>query len=371
LLDFDLHGLSPEEIERLNAEWLAICALRDTLDVAYKGNQTPTYQSVLDIGERLAPEFFSHRLSILRRLQGDAEIREYEQRAAAQSALTNQPVRAIDVIEREIAECKAQLGTAGPRDQLARRLKRLERIRSRVIEDVMSENKLLLHDMYKAERPNLPSMPVGDLGFRMFRLPDKKILRLRLLHPERPEHSTGADMIYEMCAPRENLVKVAFVQYKAWNGKALYASKSRNLERQVSRLSDLACKSGLCAPNNGDEPHHGFRLPHCAAFLRPTDRLQPRTLRSVSRGFHVPVCIARELLAVDGTLRARDLRGRALSGRVFEELFSQSLAGSRWLPYADVEKLYSQHGVIDLEERILVHAQEFEDSLRDDDDDWP
>src|SRR5579862_9457746 len=141
LLDFDLHGLSPDEIERLNVEWLATCALRDTLDIAYKGNQTPTYQSVLAIGDRLAPELFSKPLSILRRLQGDAEIREYEQRAAAQTALTNQPVKSIDIVEREIAECKAQLATAGPRDQLARRLQRLERIRSRLIEDVMSENK--------------------------------------------------------------------------------------------------------------------------------------------------------------------------------------------------------------------------------------
>jgi hypothetical protein len=170
MIDLDLESLDPEEVARLDAEWLAISALRDTLDVATKGNATPTYQAVLDIAERLAPELFSRERSMVKRLQTDAVVREYEQRAAAESRLKEKRVTAVEVVEREIAEYEKLLeATPGPRDQLVRRLRHLESIRARLIPERRPEGRLLLHDVCVAGRPGLPRIPGGGLGSSAFR----------------------------------------------------------------------------------------------------------------------------------------------------------------------------------------------------------
>jgi hypothetical protein len=363
MIDLDFEGLDPEELARLDAEWLAVSALRDTLDIANKGNSTPTYQAALDFGERLAPELFSRQRSVFRRIQADAELREYHQRADAESSLTKKQVSPLEIVDREIADCRRLLATPGPRDQLLRRLRKLESVRERLLPQLRTEHTLLFHDVFLARRPRLPELPGGD-NCRDFRLPDAKLLRLRLLHPDRPEHTTGADVLYEVCATREARARVAFVQYKIWDGKVLYSSRSRNLERQVSKLSQLTCAGDLCSSDGAAGPPDRYRLPCCGAFLRPTDRLQAKGLRLVSRGFHVPICVARELLRADTAIHRHDLQGRALGARMFEELFAQGFAGSRWLPYERVEDLYRLHHILDPSERIVVHAQEFEDEER-------
>ena len=53
------------------------------------------------------------------------------------------------------------------------------------------------------------------------------------------------------------------------------------------------------------------------------------------------------------------IKNQSLSHKVFEEIFNSNMLGSRWLPYDDVEKLYRDHRIIEPEETIVIHAQEF------------
>jgi hypothetical protein len=359
MIDLDLENLSADEVARLEAEWLAINALRDTLDIANQGHPAPTYQETLDIGERLAPELFTRQRSVFRQLQTDAVVREYQQRAEARSIIENKLVTPAEIIDSEIGECRQMLNTPGQRDQLLRRLRNLESTRSKISQQSVTEGRLLFHDVFLAERPDLPRLSGGETNYRTFQLPHGRMLRIHLLHPDRPEYSTGADLLYEVCRIDKKEIRVAFVQYKLWDGRVLYASKSRNLTQQIAKLSELCCKGDLCSIGRSPGLPEEYRLPCCGAFLRPTDRLQKKNLRLISHGVHVPICVARQLLDKEKAVRRESLTGRSLSSRVFEELFSQGTTGSRWLPYHKVEMLYHRHNIINANERIIIHAQEF------------
>jgi len=44
---------------------------------------------------------------------------------------------------------------------------------------------------------------------------------------------------------------------------------------------------------------------------------------------------------------------------VFEELFNANMLGSKWLTYEELEKLYREHKILEADEHIIIHAQEF------------
>ncbi len=189
-----------------------------------------------------------------------------------------------------------------------------------------------------------------------------RALRIRVLHPDKPEHTRGADLIYEFCDQESRIARIALLQCKIWDGHTLRFSDAKNLDAQLQRLSSVSCEQELCNCPNFEQPPKGYRLPYCAAFLRPTDRLQRPDATLVSSGTHVPVCVARtvSLESTGGRALRRDpLRGRSVSQRLFEELFNRGMLGSRWLPYQEIEALYREHRILDSDQRIIVYAQEF------------
>ena len=63
---------------------------------------------------------------------------------------------------------------------------------------------------------------------------------------------------------------MAVIQYKMWDGHSFH--QDPRLLKQTARLKKFACVNRLCDPDWDDR--RTYRLPNCAAFLRPTDRLQ-------------------------------------------------------------------------------------------------
>ena len=59
------------------------------------------------------------------------------------------------------------------------------------------------------------------------------------------------------------------------------------LSLQLERLENFLCIAKLC---EGPEGSNLYRFPHCAGFLRPTDRLQRPNQKFVSTGEHLPIC---------------------------------------------------------------------------------
>jgi hypothetical protein len=55
----------------------------------------------------------------------------------------------------------------------------------------------------------------------------------------------------------------------------------------------------------------------------------------------------------------KNIRSECITHKVFEELFNTNMLGSRWLTYDEMEELYIKHGILESDERIILHAQEF------------
>lgn len=362
-MDFDDFDNKDENFdpERLDAEWVGLNALRETLRIAFKGQAAPTYSDTLRVARDLAPELYHPNVSVLAQAQEQPAVREYRQRALAESELRGLTVSPVEVINREIGELERLLTTHGERDRIESKIRTLETIKLQLQDRPYTENQLLMRDTFKAARSvHLVAPPIERDTYTEYRLPFDRGLRIRLLHPDRPEHVTGADLIYEIYSNRDRLVRLALVQYKVWDGEVLYLSEER-LHRQLERLRACSCSGNLCRNPEGETK--AYRLPHCASFLRPTDRLQSPSSRLISRGLHIPLCVVderKENTSRNGEmLLRRAVEGRAISQRIFEELFNRNMLGSRWLRYEEIEKFYHTYEIFRPEDRLLVHAQDF------------
>ena len=59
------------------------------------------------------------------------------------------------------------------------------------------------------------------------------------------------------------------------------------------------------------------------------------------------------------SIRRSTVEGQSVSHRMFEDLFNGSFLGSKKIDAADIEALYKETGVLDGDEMIIVHAQEY------------
>lgn len=353
-----------ELTRRLDGEWLALNAVRETIGIANRGTGDSTYLEALAIGREAAPRLFDPEFGLIAAAQEPPLVREYRQRAEAKSILDRHSITPLKLIDGDLAADEKLLEAAGSgrRDQLKRSVGSLRRAREWFEQRSYSESKLISRDVYGASRPELPSPPRVAGNYVEYGLAFERALRIRVLHPDRPEHTTGADLLYEFCEEQTKRVRVAFVQYKIWDGQTLRFSDAGTLPQQLSRMESVCCNAGLCTTADPQQPPESFRLPFCAAFLRPTDRLQRPDAALISSGLHVPVCVAKtaSLESVGGRVLRKDpIRGRAVSQRLFEELFNRNMLGSRWLTYGEVEALYRAHNILESDERIVVHAQEY------------
>jgi hypothetical protein len=349
--------------ERLDAEWLALVAIREALGIAVKDKLSPTYPQSLAVGKQLAPELYDPKVSLIVRSVESPTAREFRQRAEVLSGLENREVSPLELLDPEIKEFERLYAADPQKVEIEKKFMQLREARQYLAPKKHTETQLILHDLHNVKR-GLPVPPVAKGRSLQFKLSKDRGLRIYLLHPDPPEHSMGADLIYETYWEKKKLARLATVQYKICKGKALYTSQSRNLEEQMNRLQNVFCDSGLCSPRAGGMAEMRYRLPHCTAFLRPTDEIQQPNSALISSGLHVPICIAQKSWEDTGKggrkIEKRKIRSSSVTHKVFEELFNANLLGSRWFTYSEIEKLYQEHGLLDSSERIVLHAQEFD-----------
>lgn len=356
----DLEG-SRQSDQRLDAEWTTLNAIREMLSIALKGN-TPTYAQAVDVGKVIAPQIYDVDSSRLGRGRESDLVREYRQKAEAESQLRGHPVSPLEVLDEDI-EKQRRLVAAGDRDLIRKRLNKLASIRPHFLRKEYTETQLIIRDVYKAQR-DIPTPPIEGENYRDFRISNDRGMRIRMLHPDPPEHSIGADLIYENYWEKKQVARVVLIQYKIWNGKVLYLSQARNLEAQMRRMQHVFCETDLCKPFEGSARIGAYRLPYCSPFLRPTDKLQDANSQLTSSSLHVPVCVAlraaKETAQGNKKIESKRIRSESVSHKVFEEMFNANLLGSRWLTYEELENLYRNHKILGAEERIVLHTQEFE-----------
>jgi hypothetical protein len=369
-IDSSLNGDQYEvDDQRLNIEWTTAIATRETFGIAQKGSSIPTYMQTLALCRQLLPKLFDDDHSILLRQQQSTGVQMYRQKATGMSLKQGRIVTPLEAVNLDINELEELIAAAlnQPLELIQNQLRSLRKIRQELKELEMkkyTEQQLILRDVSKTHR-NLPLSGEGK-DYREFGLSNGRVLRIRMLHPDPPEASIGADVLYESYWDKKKMVRLAAIQYKRWNGSTLYESTSGDLKEQLEKLEKAFCAGTFCTAFAGGQRTDAYRLPYCAAFLRPTDQLQLDNVRLISSGYHVPVCVVNRLWQTTSKggrkLDSKIFRSEAVTHRVFEELFNTNMLGSRWLTYQELEKLYQEHKLLEVGEKIIVHAQEFSGS---------
>lgn len=353
--------LTPAEnnSDRLNSEWTVLSAVRELMRIAMSG-QPATYDQALGLGGIIVPSLLGEDVSLIRKARESDTAKEYRQKAKAKSLLNETSVAPLELLQSDIKEYTSLVSAKGNDEgtnQLKRRLARMKRAESELSLFRHTENQLIFRDVYNAER-HLPVIHLGQ-GYKDFELPDGKQLIIRVLHPDHPEHISGADVIYERHNYRQKRVNLVAVQYKIWEDKVLHLSNER-LKEQLRKLASFTCDNELCAAGLHDSQ---YRFPFCAGFLRPTDRLQSPGQELRSTGEHLPICKIEECTQKGSRggdiLHYNNIREISLSQQVFEELFSNGKIGSRSISYNELGELYKQFEVAEVADRIVIHTQEF------------
>lgn len=356
---------------RLDSEWVALNAIRELSKIATKGDaRKSTYDNALEFGGVLYPALLGADASILRRERESDTAKEYRQKARLRSIKSGTDISPGFLIRQDIDDLNDLLSIAKREkqertkvDQLKRKLAILVETEKELNPTAHTENQLIFRDAMAVFR-TVPPLGSGK-AYRDFELPDGNILRVRVLHPDKPEHVTGADIIYERHSPNEESARIVAVQYKIWDNKIMYLADDR-MKTQLSRLKNFTCSKGIC---NQSETENSYRFPCCAGFLRPTDKLQRPDQSFVSSGEHLPICKIDECKTV--TLRGSEIleynkiRDVSLSNEMFEQLFNKGKIGSRLLSYEELGRFYEEHQVDSEENTLVIYAQEFSDRFDD------
>lgn len=220
----------------------------------------------------------------------------------------------------------------------------------------INETQALMND-FSPSRPGLSYVNKYGGKFNVYRTVSGDQFILRFLHPSIAEEATGVDMIYEIYNPQLKKIRIVAVQYKIWKKQLLYFSSIPNIQRQLDQCSDCFCKQGYC---NAGHSSHGYRLPYCIPFLRPTDWIINLN-NLISSGWHIPICQLSSCVdystSEKGVLRIEAAKKVGLNQDEFESLFQKQKIGSRWLSLNEVENFYKQTRVLNEEESIIIYSQ--------------
>ena len=357
------HFKEPKEIDeftsRLNTEWSFVVALREIAGIALKGEIQPTYAQSIALARALFPKLFNPDESLLIRQQESEITREYRQLAKAESSLQKKAIAPLELVKSDIAKYEKLVKTSVETDKLRQRLTKLQLAKHELQQTEYTEQQLILRDAIRTHS----EYPISGSGkdYREFKLPNHRTLRIRVLHPDKPEHLMGADVIYEHYWDERKLVRLAAIQYKIWNNRVIH--QDGRMDKQIERLRSTFCESELCKPSQNSKRADAYRLPYCAAFLRPTDKPQSTDSKLVSTGYHVPICVVTRSWK-DGPkggkrIASKNIRSESVTHKIFEETFNSNMLGSGFVAYEKLEELYRNNKILNAEERIVIHAQEF------------
>src|SRR6266849_1916578 len=283
--------LSPNR-QLSSAQELTILALHDTVSIADKASKYTTYQNILDIADKLAPQLFG-RLNLLERVRESELAIEYRQKADLESLEKNETILPSGLVRQDIKKWRNYLNQSQVEDREAvlKRLDKLEGVWQEFTPTTHTENRLISRDMSIGD--DLPTATKSG-HYLDLALPHGRLLRLRLIHPDAPEDITGVDILYEHHNIKAKCARIVAAQYKMWDHHTLYTTQS-NVEDQITKLECTFCQNNYCKTPDNDLDRQLYRLNYCSAFLRPTNKQQSSNSRFASIGYHIPICRVKQL----------------------------------------------------------------------------
>jgi hypothetical protein len=342
-----------------------VVAIRDTISIAKKSDPPPTYENAIRILHDISPELYEDVIKQLPQKNLSETAKFYQSKAELQSHIDKIQVTPAQVIQADIDELKDLLAKSNDLDSerksnISQRLIQLEAAKINLKPRQINENRILQRDFSKIDRIDFGHQFVQSDDFKIdYQLKNDTYLRVRLLHPDKPEHVTGADLIYEQHNEESGKIRLMFLQYKIWEDGVLYFSQAGNLEAQLLKMKALLCDHGFCDKPDTLKHDLDYRFPYCSAFLRPTDKLQQTNEKLISSGIHIPICSAlRFKQEGESKIDKKYIRHQTLTHKIFEHLFNRALIGSKWLDETEVERLYKENGIIDSDDTVKIYARE-------------
>lgn len=355
--NYYLNDRIPEE-ERRDIAFQTVNAIRESVTLARNSTLPITYEFAFDIIYDLNPKLYESIITLLTSKNENETVKYYKEEAEAASTEDN-IILPVDLITTELKRLESLLEKSGKKSTyLLKRKFELIAAKEYFTPRAQSEHKSLNHDFYLRGRDDYFGKPLYENdNFKDYKISKDKILRLRLLHPDREEAILGVDLVYENFDMQFNRVRFAHMQYKTWNNNVLYESATTNLVSQIQKMESHLCKSGYCkGPKN--QKREDYRFPYCSGFLRPTSKIQNPDSKLLTTGLHIPICQALKLFAEEKKISKENSKDKSIKGHIFEELFMTNIAGSRWIDIEELEKFYIEKGINSHTNRIRIHAQE-------------
>lgn len=342
----------------------AVVGMRDAVSLATRKGQPPSYEQSLRLYNDLDPEIYNDFDQLLAEKNDNDIVKLYREEAKLQTSVAGRQIDPADLINNEIDRLKKLKSKASVSSDDVKYINRkiaqlyggLENLKPRHL----TENAILTRDFAQVDRSQVFGEKIlSDYKHVDYALTRDRFLRLRLLHPDKEEHITGADLIYEQYDLTTNQIRFVFLQYKTWEDGVLYFSQHKNLQPQLEKLKQTLCDCNFCtAPTNSTELID-YRMPYCSGFLRPTDKLQHKGSKMVSSGLHIPACNALKLAIETTKIEKKGLRNKTPNHYIFEKLFNLNLVGSRWLDIDQTEEFYKSKKILDPDDTIKLYAREF------------
>lgn len=346
------------EEERRDTAFQTVNAIRESVTLARNSTQPIRYEFAFDIIYDLDPKLYDSIITLLTTKNENETVKYYKEEAEAISTV-EEPVTPIDLIDKELLRVDGIIVSAKTKTTyMLKRKFELSAAKEYFTPRTQSEHKSLSHDFYLRGRDEeLGSPKYSNDSYKDYKISKTKILRLRLLHPDKEEAVLGVDLVYEHFDLANKRVRFAHMQYKTWNNYVLYSSGTNNLLNQIQKMEDNLCKSGYCkgpkSKNRAD-----YRFPYCSGFLRPTSKIQDGDSKLITTGLHIPICQVRNLFTRDNKITKENSKDRSIKGHIFEELFMSAIAGSRWISIDELDSFYTEKGISSIMHNIRVHAQE-------------
>lgn len=350
---------SAEEDSRRNDAFKFLIAMREALSMAKRSPQPVPYKRTRDLLYDFSPELHAEISELITKRNPSDLVKYYTQKAELLSSEKGEIIFPEVLIEDDLKAEQKLLEFGDNVTLIKRRIFELQSALEHFQPEDISENFILNHDFSLVSRHRFFEKGLyNNAKVKDYKLPGNRILRLRLLHPDKAERIIGSDLVYEQFDLKTEKVRFIHLQYKTWNSNVLYFSQG-NVIDQIDKLNDNICASGYCI--NGEGEKHSslnYRFPYCSAFLRPTSYLTKPDSTLVSTGVHIPICMVKRIKENSPKIDMTNTKGRSIGNKNFEDLFVDNHLGSRWISFDQLENFYNEKGINSETGRIRVHAQE-------------
>lgn len=363
--DFFDNDFIPEDFKK-DLSFSTTILFRDVLNIATSSENDKTYEDALAIINDLSPDLYAEFIKRLTEKNESEIVKEYKEKAGLLTIKNNREISASQLLKLDISGLEDLLNSPNLSEIQTKWTKRriiiLKGALNNLIPIRVTEQKVLVHDYGLDARFGKYDSIETSYKYKDYKVDDNNYLRLRLLHPDEPEHITGADLLYEQHDVDNDLVRFIFLQYKIWENKSISLSPNGRNYQQIMRLKNSICDTKKCLCTNRESKNE-FRFPYCSAFYRPTDKLQANK-KMISSGIHIPICKILEMTSINHILKKVEAKKNSINHNLFENLFNNKLIGSDWMPYNEVELFFKETKILAPEESILIFASQFKTTFQ-------